>query len=371
MNATNSSPKPYGKRPVPFQFPGSEEKMYIGSEVGNYLRLFRGTLYKKYPSLWRRLITLDERKWLIEQGCSESSLPTNLTLLHADEVEEILNGNDNKYRVTTMNTEPTTARIDKNKRSNWLPTLSTNSHYLDAVPSATPINRNQTAIRKKLFPLCFDYQNPEAALDNAQQDEELVPIRLDIEIDGQKLRDTFTWNKNERIITPEMFAEILCDDLDLNIITFVPAIAQAIRQQLEAHQQDTQGDACDQRILIKLNIHIGNVSLVDQFEWDMSDKQNSPEQFARVLAAELGLGGEFVTAIAYSVRGQLSWHQKTFSYSETPLPVVDSPMRTCSDIEQYCPFIETLTDAEMDKKIRDQDRNTRRMRRLANTGSTW
>lgn len=27
-----------------------------------------------------------------------------------------------------------------------------------------------------------------------------------------------------------------------------------------------------------------------------------------------GLGGEFVTAIAYSVRGQLSWHQKTFSY---------------------------------------------------------
>ena len=26
--------------------------------------------------------------------------------------------------------------------------------------------------------------------------EELIPIRLDIEIDGQKLRDSFTWNKN-------------------------------------------------------------------------------------------------------------------------------------------------------------------------------
>lgn len=26
--------------------------------------------------------------------------------------------------------------------------------------------------------------------------EVLVPIRLDIDIDGQKLRDTFTWNKN-------------------------------------------------------------------------------------------------------------------------------------------------------------------------------
>jgi SWI/SNF-related matrix-associated actin-dependent regulator of chromatin subfamily B protein 1 len=37
-------------------------------KVGNYLRLFRGALYKKYPTLWRRLITLEERKWLIELG---------------------------------------------------------------------------------------------------------------------------------------------------------------------------------------------------------------------------------------------------------------------------------------------------------------
>jgi SWI/SNF-related matrix-associated actin-dependent regulator of chromatin subfamily B protein 1 len=35
-----------------------------------------------------------------------------------------------------------------------------------------------------------------AVLQNAQQIEDLVPIRLDIEIDGQKLRDTFTWNRN-------------------------------------------------------------------------------------------------------------------------------------------------------------------------------
>ena len=31
----------------------------------------------------------------------------------------------------------------------------------------------------------------------------------------------------------------------------------------------------------------------------------------------------------------------------------------------WSPFLETLTDAEMEKKMRDQDRNTRRMRRLA------
>jgi len=41
------------------------------------------------------------------------------------------------------------------------------------------------------------------------------------------------------------------------------------------------------------------------------------------------------------------------------MPTLDVAMRTNHDIEQYCPFLETLTDAEMDKKIRDQDRNTR------------
>jgi SWI/SNF-related matrix-associated actin-dependent regulator of chromatin subfamily B protein 1 len=41
------------------------------------------------------------------------------------------------------------------------------------------------------------------------------------------------------------------------------------------------------------------------------------------------------------------------------MPTVDTAMRMDHDAEQYCPFLETLTDAEMDKKIRDQDRNTR------------
>lgn len=88
-----------------------------------------------------------------------------------------------------------------------------------------------------------------------------------MEIEGQKLRDTFTWNKNETLITPEQFAEVLCDDLDLNPLTFVPAIAAAIRQQLEAFPSDPPAileEQTDQRVIIKLNIHVGNTSLVDQ-----------------------------------------------------------------------------------------------------------
>ena len=65
---------------------------------------------------------------------------------------------------------------------------------------------------------------------------------------------------------------------------------------------------------MQLNIHVGNISLADQFEWDLSEKDNSPEDFAAKLCAELGLGGEFLTAISYSIRGQLSWHQRTYAF---------------------------------------------------------
>lgn len=38
---------------------------------------------------------------------------------------------------------------------------------------------------------------------------------------------------------------------------------------------------------------MGNRALIDQFEWDITSQNNSPEQFAGILAADLGLGGEF------------------------------------------------------------------------------
>lgn len=48
-----------------------------------------------------------------------------------------------------------------------------------------------------------------------------------------------------------------------------------------------------------------------------------------------------------------------FSPSENPLPTVEIAIRNTGDADQWCPLLETLTDAEMEKKIRDQDRNTR------------
>ncbi|KAB7506241.1 SWI/SNF-related matrix-associated actin-dependent regulator of chromatin subfamily B member 1 [Armadillidium nasatum] len=368
--------KTYGDKPVSFQLEENGEYWCIGSEVGNYLRLFRGSLYKKYPGMFRRTITNDERKKLMELGLTQHVLASNISLLRATEVEEIIDGSDEKYKAVSVRQQqdPDSAaskiadRQTKKPATPWVPTISNSSH-LDAVPQASPINRNRIITKKvRTFPMCYDDLDPAQIHENSCQSEELVPIRLDMEIEGQKLRDTFTWNRNEQNITPDQFAEILCDDLDLNPVMFVPAIAAGIRQQLELYpSHNIIQPHSDTRVVIKLNIHVGNISLNDQFEWDMSEPDNNPEEVATKLCAELGLGGEFVTAIAYSIRGQLLWHQRTYAFSESPLPTVEVPFRTQSEADQWSPFLETLTDAEMEKKIRDQDRNTRRMRRLANT----
>jgi len=58
----------------------------------------------------------------------------------------------------------------------------------------------------------------------------------------------------EQLITPEMFAEVLCDDLDLTPLNFVPLIAQAIRTQIEAYPSENSllSEQTDQRVILKV-----------------------------------------------------------------------------------------------------------------------
>ncbi|CAL4239745.1 unnamed protein product [Meganyctiphanes norvegica] len=369
--------KTYGEKPVSFQLEDGGEFWCIGSEVGNYLRLFRGDLYKKYPGMFRRPLLKEERYKLAECGLTQHSLASSISLLKASEVEEVIEGKGDRYMASGSRTlkalqqeskTPNFRMEQQTRKPATTMVVMSNTSHIDAVPQASPINPNRmnTKIFKRKFPMCYDDFDPAGLQENSSIREELVPIRLDMEIGDVKLRDTCVWNKNETLITPEQFAEILCDDLDINPMVFVPAIANSVHQQCEQHPSEKEFlDLQDTRIVIKLNIHIGNMSLCDQFEWDLSNPENSPEDFANCLCRELGLGGEFVTAVAYSIRGQIFWHQKTYAFSESPLPCVNVPFRTQSEAEQWTPTLETLTDTEMEKKLRKQDRNTRRMRRLA------
>lgn len=245
--------------------------------------------------------------------------------------------------------------------------------------------------------------------------EELVPIRVDIEQEGHRLRETFVWNINgalgllrqassrtlmlslplDSVVSPEMFAQLTCDDLELPL-SFKNLFVQQVKTQIaeyhnhkSEHPQISSGvpstiagpstpkkgvhdrddelwwtrwrkriridedgsfvgvkdnDAADaaampppmtparkapsstpvpekqspakdktvqvvmeddeehnheMRVFIKLDITVNSVQLTDQFEWDVSDLDASPEKFAETYAADLGLSGEFTSVMYY------------------------------------------------------------------------
>ena len=121
-------------------------------QVGNYLRLFRGALYKKYPGLFRRNLTNEERKRLVEMGHSQHVTSSTISLLLAREIEDILHGNDERFKGTSNagdGSAPSSAMKAKPKPvvSAAVPAMPNSSH-LDAVPQATPINRNRVIHKK-------------------------------------------------------------------------------------------------------------------------------------------------------------------------------------------------------------------------------
>ncbi|KAF9108739.1 SWI/SNF chromatin-remodeling complex subunit [Mortierella sp. AM989] len=232
--------------------------------------------------------------------------------------------------------------------------------------------------------------------EQASKDDVLVPIRLEIDIDGLVLRDTFTWNLHESLISPEHFAEVLCEDLQFPVQQFAPQVARSIREQIQDYHlpalsvpETSSGEDVqvaneeaksfqELRILIKIDITVANTSLVDQFEWDISCPNNDPEQFAEILASELGLGGEFRTAIAHSIREQVQTHTKClnligYNYDGSSvhdedlrssfLPKISTILRDEEAVEQFTPILEKLTEPEIDKLERDRERDKRRKRR--------
>ncbi|KJE91129.1 SNF5/INI1 protein [Capsaspora owczarzaki ATCC 30864] len=195
----------------------------------------------------------------------------------------------------------------------------------------------------------------------------LVPIRLDLEIEGIKLQDVFTWDLGETQTTPRRFAELLCAELRLPTPTFVPAIESAVQQQLLEFAALPMPDVGgDHRIMIKLSIHIGSISLRDQFEWQTSPWLNDPEAFAVNYCAELALGGEFISAVAHSIREQLVGHARLLMHAiaQGLVPPINVVFRPTTLLNDWSPQIEMLSETEMMRLRQNTERETRRIRRL-------
>ena len=233
----------------------------------------------------------------------------------------------------------------------------------------------------------------------SEQLDELVPIRLDIEWDKIRLRDTFTWNIHDRVVSPDLFAEQLVEDFRLPLELCGPLVAQ-VRSNIQEQIQDfhpqvfIDDDPLDphlpyhaykndeMRITIKLNITIGQHTLVDQFEWEINNPMNSPEDFAKQMTRDLRLSGEFATAIAHSIREQSQLFTRSLyvtghpfdgrpvedqelksSFLPSPLP---SPFRPYQAAKDFTPYLYELNEIELEKTELSHSREERRQKRSVN-----
>ncbi|KAI0480655.1 hypothetical protein GGR56DRAFT_627028 [Xylariaceae sp. FL0804] len=233
----------------------------------------------------------------------------------------------------------------------------------------------------------------------AEQHEELVPVRLDVDWDKIKLRDTFTWNLHERLVSAELFAMQLLEDMALKPPAWQPVYDEVLKQ---IHEQlndfypfvFSDEDALDpelpysawkndeMRILVKLNITIGQHTLVDQFEWEINNPLNSPEEFAASMSKDLALSGEFTTAIAHCIREQTQLFTRSLysvghpfdgrpvedadlvaAFLPSPLPTVFRPQQQA---KEYAPYLYELSEADLERNEMVFSREQRRQKRSIN-----
>ena len=233
----------------------------------------------------------------------------------------------------------------------------------------------------------------------SEQLDELVPIRLDIEWNKVRLRDTFTWNLHDRVVSPDLFAQQLVEDLKLPLDEYRP-LTQQVSASLQEQIQDyyphvfIEEEALDphlpyyaykddeMRITIKLNITIGQHTLMDQFEWEINNPSNSPEVFAKQMTRDLSLAGEFTTAIAHSIREQSQLFTRSLYVTGHPFdgrPIEDqelkagflpspmpSPFRPYQAAKEFTPYLWELNEVDLEKTELAMSREERRQKRSVN-----
>lgn len=126
------------------------------------------------------------------------------------------------------------------------------------------------------------------------------------------------------------------------------------------------------RVVCNLNVNLGERVYADKFEWDLAGSL-TPEYFARGVAADLGLAGEFVPAIAHAIHEFCLQKKKDLCETGVTPDLENDAHRTDAeagwrlDLEslgaEWEGRVETLTREEIEKREGDREREIRRLRR--------
>ncbi|GAA6028184.1 hypothetical protein JCM8097_006903 [Rhodosporidiobolus ruineniae] len=219
--------------------------------------------------------------------------------------------------------------------------------------------------------------------DAAEQVGHFVPIQIDLDVDSFKVRDSFIWNVHEKLVTPEAFARIFCDDLDLPH-SYIEQVTQQIQAQiaeqagiaefgLRSEQEEKDAVEKDLRVIVNLDVQIGTLHLTDRLEWDLSSSL-TPELFASTLVRDLSLDTNAAPVIATAIHEELFRLKRSIiemglvGVSEAVMrkrgaKPLEGIWREWNDAQTYGPKIERLSLDELDRVEQDRERAIRRAKR--------
>ncbi|KAH9766648.1 Chromatin structure-remodeling complex protein BSH [Citrus sinensis] len=191
--------------------------------------------------------------------------------------------------------------------------------------------------------------------------DNLVPIRLDIETEGQRYKDAFTWNPSDPDSEVVVFAKRTVRDLKLPP-QFITQIAQSIQTQLTEFRSYEGQDMYTAEKIVPIK--------------DLNNYESDPEEFARTFCNDMGIEDPEVGIAIQSVAsareikiskkgrrgaehaisskggGNALDLMKLFRYNS-------SVVRKRKEWYVYEPIVDILSNEEVDALEAREDRNTR------------
>lgn len=270
-------------------------------------------------------------------------------------------------------------------------------------------------------------------------DESLPAYRHPEQTTAFRLKDTFLWNLHEALTTPDHFAKTFVDELDFPAdrkAFLVSEIARQVREQLEqyagialhplfhsnsepsktltksvpiqiasepsllikpstpipapnaptsdqitatAQQEipisDIHNPDDTYRCVVQLNVNLLNRLYSDRFEWSLLHPPGLAEIFARQTCADLGLGGEWASAISHSIYEAILRLKKEVCENGGLLGFGELDNDAANGLgagwryepehlaDAWEPKVELLNKEEIEKREGDRERQLRRVRR--------
>src|SRR5947207_16026774 len=101
----------------------------------------------------------------------------------------------------------------------------------------------------------------------------------------------------------------MCLDLDIPPQVFAPQISTAIRTQIEEYAPVAEiqiPEETELRVIVNIQLHLAKHLLRDQFEWNLSSNELTPEDFATLVCQDLALSSGTLPTSLSNISHRLS-----------------------------------------------------------------